>query len=70
MIYNQYTMSFLCFESNLVLAYIYAVTYGIGRDLHAFAGVVELCFIFCMNFPSATIRAAEFPLVYPEVNNL
>ncbi|KAK5930173.1 hypothetical protein CgunFtcFv8_026434 [Champsocephalus gunnari] len=23
-----------------------------------------------MNFPSATISAAEFPLVYPEVNNL
>lgn len=25
---------------------------------------------FFMNFPSATISAAEFPLVYPEVNNL
>lgn len=48
---------------------MYTVAYGIGRDLHTFAGVVELCF-FCMNFPSATIRAAEFPLVYPEVNNL
>lgn len=49
---------------------VYAVAYGIGRDLHTFAGVVELCSFFCMNFPSATIRAAEFPLVYPEVNNL
>lgn len=48
----------------------YAATYVLDRDLHTFAGAVELCFIFCMNFPSATIRAAEFPLVYPEVNNL
>lgn len=70
MTYTQYTLLFLCFGRNVVLTYIYAVAFGIGRDLHTFAGVVELCFIFCMNFPSATIRAAEFPLVYPEVNNL
>lgn len=52
MIYNQYTMSFLCFECNLVLTYIYAVTiYGIGRDLHTFAVVAKLCFIFLYEFP-------------------
>lgn len=27
-------------------------------------------FFFFMNYPSATISATEFPLVYPEVNNL
>lgn len=42
-----------------------------------FAGVAEpwmntgpQVFPFFMNFPSATISATGFPLVYPEVNNL
>ena len=54
----------------------------VGRGLHTFfffpflffAGVAERFMqtglqVF-MNFPSATISATEFPLVYPEVNNL
>lgn len=53
-------------------------THTIRRGLHKFffffAGVAERFMqtglqVF-MNFPSATISAAEFPLVYPEVNNL
>lgn len=46
MIYDQYDMLFLCFEHELALPHIYAVAYGIGRDLHTFAGVVELCSFF------------------------
>lgn len=51
MIYDQYDMLFLCFEHELALPHIYAVAYGIGRDLHTFAGVVELCSFFLYEFP-------------------
>lgn len=50
MISDQYTVLFLCFEHKLVLPHVYAVAYGIGRDLHTFAGVVELC-SFLYEFP-------------------
>lgn len=62
----------MCFVYNAVLHIEHAAY--CKRGLHKFAGVSEQWmqtgpWVF-MNFPSATISAAEFPLVYPEVNNL
>lgn len=58
-IYNQYVL-FLCFEHKLVLPHIYAVAYGIGRDLHMFAGVVELCSFFVWISPQQQSEQLSF----------